>query len=641
MIMPEKITMTNLNAVDENVKKIGNIFPNCITEFIDENGKPCRRIDFDILRQELSNSVVEGAQERYSFSWPNKKKAILLANAPTTNTLRPEIEKSVSFDETKNIFIEGDNLDVLKCLREAYFERVKMIYIDPPYNTGSDFVYEDDFKSSVEAYLKESGQTDEEGNRLFSNLNSDGRYHTNWLNMIYPRLKIARDLLSPDGVIFISIDDNEVANLRKVCDEIFGAMNLVAQIPWQSRASIQNDTDLSVNHEYICVYAKNRRQENRRLKEANKATWYSKDSFVCRPIPLDRDGFDNPDNDPRGPWKADPFDAPNVRENLTYEIVNPNTGDVYLPPPDRHWRVEKKKYEALLADNRIVFGTTGKSKPQLKVFYDEKKDLGSVDNTWFSADRIGTTTAATKALKSLFGNKTYFDTPKPTSLIKKLIYLANVHDGDIVLDFFAGSGSTAQAVMEFNVENNVAIKYLICQIPEKLDAKTKAFKDGYKTISEICLKRLRIANDKLYDSLTTSQAISGYRVFKLSNSNMNEVFYEPEKTDQASLFDLSDNVKQDRTAEDLLIQVMLSLGAPLDCSIEQVIFDTKQVFKVDNGFIMACFENEITEKVIEDIAKEQPRFVVLRDACFSSDSVADNFEQIFKMYAPNTECKVI
>lgn len=459
--------------------------------------------------------------------------------------------------------------------------------------------------------------------------------------MIYPRLKIARDLLSPDGVIFISIDDNEVANLRKVCDEIFGAMNLVAQIPWQSRASIQNDTDLSVNHEYICVYAKNRRQENRRLKEANKATWYSKDSFVCRPIPLDRDGFDNPDNDPRGPWKADPFDAPNVRENLTYEIVNPNTGDVYLPPPDRHWRVEKKKYEALLADNRIVFGTTGKSKPQLKVFYDEKKDLGSVDNTWFSADRIGTTTAATKALKSLFGNKTYFDTPKPTSLIKKLIYLANVHDGDIVLDFFAGSGSTAQAVMEFNVENNVAIKYLICQIPEKLDAKTKAFKDGYKTISEICLKRLRIANDKLYDSLTTSQAISGYRVFKLSNSNMNEVFYEPEKTDQASLFDLSDNVKQDRTAEDLLIQVMLSLGAPLDCSIEQVIFDTKQVFKVDNGFIMACFENEITEKVIEDIAKEQPRFVVLRDACFSSDSVADNFEQIFKMYAPNTECKVI
>lgn len=375
MIVPEKLAMATENVVEGNIEKIREVFPNCVTEFVDGNGKIKYGIDFDLLRQELSRSIVDGNNERYTFSWPNKKNAILLANAPTTNTLRPQIQRSANFEKTKNVFIEGDNLDVLKCLREAYFEKIKMIYIDPPYNTGSNFVYKDDFKSSIKAYLKRSGQVDEEGNRLVSNSESNGRFHTDWLNMIYPRLKVARDLLRPDGVIFISIDDNEVANLRKVCDEIFGATNLVAQIPWQSRASIQNDTDISVNHEYICVYAKNRRQENRRLKESNKTVWSSKDSFVCRPLPLDRSGFDNPDGDPRGPWKADPFDAPNVRDNLTYEIIYPKTGVAYLPPADRHWRVQKKTFEEYLADNRIVFGATGESKPQLKVFYEEKRNL--------------------------------------------------------------------------------------------------------------------------------------------------------------------------------------------------------------------------------------------------------------------------
>lgn len=641
MIVPEKLAMATENVVEGNIEKIREVFPNCVTEFVDGNGKIKYGIDFDLLRQELSTSIVDGNNERYTFSWPNKKNAILLANAPTTNTLRPQIQRSANFEKTKNVFIEGDNLDVLKCLREAYFEKIKMIYIDPPYNTGSNFVYKDDFKSSIKAYLKRSGQVDEEGNRLVSNSESNGRFHTDWLNMIYPRLKVARDLLRPDGVIFISIDDNEVANLRKVCDEIFGATNLVAQIPWQSRASIQNDTDISVNHEYICVYAKNRRQENRRLKESNKTVWSSKDSFVCRPLPLDRSGFDNPDGDPRGPWKADPFDAPNVRDNLTYEIINPKTGVAYLPPADRHWRVQKKTFEEYLADNRIVFGATGESKPQLKVFYEEKKELGSIENTWFSAERIGTTTAATKALKKLFGDKKYFDTPKPTTLLKKLIYLANVQNGDIVLDFFAGSGSTAQPVMEFNSEQNAAVNYLVCQIPEGLDKKSKAFEDGFRTISEICLERLRIADETYANSLIAREGVSGYRAFKLSDSNMNQVFYEPENTIQESLFDLADNVKSDRTSLDLLFQVMLSLGATLDCSIERKEIAGKEVFKVDDGYILACFDMNVTDEVIEAMAKEEPRFAVLRDACFTSDSVADNFEQIFKTYAPNTVCKVI
>lgn len=503
MSTPEKLSITTSNIVDQNVEKIAGFFPNCITQII-ENGKSKKVIDFDKLRQELTDSIVDGPIERYSFNWPEKRKAILLANAPSNKTLRPVRKMSVNFDTTKNIYIEGDNLEVLKCLREAYLGKVKMIYIDPPYNTGNDFVYEDDFKESVTSYLQQSEQIDQDGNRLVANTESNGRFHTDWLNMMYPRLKVARDLLSPDGVIFISIDDHEVCNLRKICDEVFGEENLVSQIPWQSRASIQNDTDISVNHEYICVYAKTRRQKNRRLKESNKSLWYQKDSFVCRPLPLERDNFDNPDNDLRGPWKADPFDAPNIRPNLTYPITNPNTGVQYYPPEDRCWRVEKETYERLFTDNRIIFGTSGESKPQLKVFYEEKKEFGSVDNTWFSADRMGTTTEATKALKKLFGNKKYFDTPKPISLLKHLIYLANVRDEDIVLDFFAGSGSTAQAVMEFNAEYETNLKFVICQIDEPLEEKSKAFKDGLKTISEVCRKRIELADSKINSGSSVS-----------------------------------------------------------------------------------------------------------------------------------------
>ena len=337
----DKLKMQTVNKADENFKKLAAMFPNAVTETIDENGEVVRAIDKDVLMQEISCKVVDGNEERYQFTWPDKKKSGLLANAPINKTLRPVRDDetiptgadsegkpycssgSVDFDNTENLYIEGDNLEVLKLLQETYLGKIKMIYIDPPYNTGHDFVYGDDFSQSTEEYLENSGQFDDDGNRMVQNTESNGRFHTDWLNMLYPRIKLSKSLLRDDGVIFISIDDNEIDNLKKICNEIFGEVNLVAEIPWQSRASIQNDTDFSVNHEYICVYAKNRRQENRRLKESNYSEWHKKESFVCKPLPLDKSKFDNPDNDPRGLWKADPFDAPNVRPNLTYPVVGP------------------------------------------------------------------------------------------------------------------------------------------------------------------------------------------------------------------------------------------------------------------------------------------------------------------------------
>lgn len=378
--MADKLKMQTENLADKNFELLSKMFPNALTETItgyDDDGKPIveRAIDADVLTQEISCKVVEGKDERYQFTWPDKKKAVLLANTPIDKTLRPCREESVDFDNTENLYIEGDNLEVLKLLHETYLGKVKMIYIDPPYNTGNDFVYEDNFIQNTSEYLNNSGQFDEEGKRLTKNLESNGRFHTDWINMIYPRLKLAKDLLSEDGVIFISIDDNEIDALKNVCNEIFGSFNLVAEIPWQSRASIQNDTDFSVNHEYICVYAKNRRQENRRLKESNYAEWHKRDSFVCKPLPLDKSKFDNPDNDPRGLWKADPFDAPNVRPNLTYVVTNPLTGEQHLPPSGRHWRISPDKFSSALADGRIIFGKNGTGRPQMKSYYEEKKNL--------------------------------------------------------------------------------------------------------------------------------------------------------------------------------------------------------------------------------------------------------------------------
>lgn len=637
-----KLKMRTSNKADENYKKLAEMFPNAVTEAIDETtGKVVRAIDKDVLMQEISCKVVDGNEERYQFTWPDKKKSVLLANAPINKTLRPCREESVDFDGTENLYIEGDNLEVLKLLQETYLGKIKMIYIDPPYNTGNDFVYEDDFAENTDEYLANSGQFDDEGNRLVQNTESNGRFHTDWLNMIYPRLKLAKDLLSDDGVIFISIDDNEQENLKKICDEIFGLRNLVAEIPWQSRTSIQNDTDFSVNHEYICVYAKHRRQENRRLKESNYQEWHSRDSFVCKPLPLDKSKFDNPDNDPRGLWKSDPFDAPNVRPNLTYVVTNPLTGEQHLPPSGRCWRISPDRFSSAFADGRIIFGKNGTGRPQMKSFYEEKKEFGSIDNSWFNSERVGTTTNGTKEIMQLFDGKPYFDKPKPTTLLCKLIDLANVQQDSIILDFFSGSATTAHAVMQLNAEDGGKRKFIMVQIPEETSEKSEAYKAGYKNICEIGKERIRRAAKKIAEENPKAKFDGGFRVLKLDSSNMKDVYYNPEDFYSYFLDNLVDNIKEDRTPEDLLFQVMLDLGILLSSKIEESVIGGKKVFNVENNYLIACFDENVTEDVITEIAKHKPYYFVMRDSSMANDSVATNFEQIFASYSPDTIRKVL
>ena len=643
----DKLKMMSRDVVGGNVQKIAALFPQCVTERLDKDSKPELAIDFDKLRAELSNEVLDEGEERYQFTWPDKRAASRLANTPTTQTLRPCREESVDFDTTQNLYIEGDNFDVLKVLRETYLGKVKMIYIDPPYNTGNDFVYNDDFAQGKGDFEAQSGLFDDDGNQTVDpmqrNTESNGRFHTDWLNMIYPRLKVARDLLSDDGVIFISIDENECENLRKMCDEIFGERNLVAQIPWQSRASIQNDTDFSINHEYICVYAKVRRMQNRRLKETNVFEWYKRDSFVCKPLPLDPSKFDNPDNDHRGPWKADPFDAPHVRPNLTYSITNPITGVQHLPPRGRHWRTDNYQFSSALKDGRIIFGKSGEGRPQLKVFYEEKKDFGSVDNSWFSAERIGTATSGTKELMSLFDGASYFETPKPVSLLLKLIYLSNCSENDVILDFFSGSATTAHAVMKLNAEDGGHRKFIMVQLPEVTDEKSEARKAGYKNICEIGKERIRRAGRKVKEEAgVMGQDLDiGFRVLKLDSSNMEDVYYTPDNFDANNLFTLADNIKTDRTSEDLLFQVMLDLGIELSATIRSEELGGRNVWNVDNGYLMACFDRDVNEATITEIAKQKPVYFVMRDASAANDNVLDNFDQLFANYSPDTTCKIL
>ena len=640
----DKLKMHSINKVDENIEKIGKLFPNCITERKNEKGEVEYAIDFDMLKQELSSVVVEGNDERYQFTWPDKKKSILLANAPIAKTLRPCREDSVDFDNTENLYIEGDNLDVLKLLQETYLGKIKMIYIDPPYNTGHDFVYEDDFAQNAEEYIANSGQFDTEGNRLVQNTESNGRFHTDWLNMIYPRLRLAKSLLKDNGVVFISIDDNELNNLLRLCNEVYGENNLVAIFPWQSRLSMQNDTDISSNHEYVVAYAKNRRQENRRLKESNSSLWYNDPTFACLPLPINKDNYDNPDNDPRGPWKADPFDAPNIRPNLTYAIINPKTGEEHWPPQGRHWRTEEKNYKKWLEDNRIVFGKNGDGRPQLKVFYNEKKEFGSVDTTWWTGEKCGTATQGTKEQMQLFDGFAPFDTPKPVKMIKQILTLVSrPNDNDIILDFFSGSGTTAHAVFEKNSEDEGNRRFILVQLDESTSENSQARKKGYDTIPQIGKERIRRAGAKIKEEspMTTVGLDTGFRVLKLDSTNMKDVYYNPADY-ELSLFDnLADNIKEDRTPEDLLFQVMLDLGVLLSSKIEESTIGGKKVFNVADGFLYACFDNNVTEDVITEIAKKNPYYFVMRDSSMANDSVATNFDQIFTTYSPDTVRKVL
>ena len=585
-----------------------------------------RSIDFDKLRQLLSSDIVEGNEERYQFTWPDKRKAILAANAPINATLRPCPEESVDFDTTQNLYIEGDNLDVLKCLKETYLHKVKMIYIDPPYNTGNDFVYEDDFAESAAEYLANSGQFDEQGNRLVTNTESNGRFHTDWLNMIYPRLKVARDFLTEDGVIFISIDDNEVENLRKVCDEIFGESNFIATLVWERAYSPKNDAKyISNSHDYVLMYAKSAANfvigRLERTAEANAR-------------------YSNPDNDPRGVWKPSDMSVKTYNAECDYSITTPS-GRVVEPPAGRCWSLSRNAFRERLQDNRIWFGSDGSSVPCIKRFITELKHDGMAPTSILFYKDVGHSQEGAQEVVSLFGDKGVFDGPKPVRLLERLITLANLKEDSIVLDFFSGSATTAHAVMKKNVEKEKNCRFIMVQLPEEVSDKKKD--QGYKNICEIGKERIRRAGAKIKEENPekAQNLDTGFRVLKLDSSNMKDVFYSPKETSQLEMFTLVDNVKDDRTSGDLLFQVMLELGATLDSKIEESVVDGKTIYNVADGYLVACFDQEVSDDVVKAIAKMQPTYAVLRDTSLANDATATNFEQIFKTYAPNTTTKIL
>lgn len=632
--------MHTQDIVDVNVGKIGKLFPNCLTERIGENGRLEHAIDFDKLRVELSKGIVEGQQERYQFTWPGKREAMRIANTPTNMTLRPDRESSVDFDNTGNLYIEGDNLEVLKILREDYLGKVKMIYIDPPYNTGNDFVYEDDFSQTPGEFRGKSGMFDEDGNMILQNYEvnseSNGRFHTDWLNMIYPRLKVARDLLTEDGVIFISIDDNEVENLRKVCDEVFGERNFIAQLIWERAFSPKNDARfVSNSHDYVLMFTRNI------------------DSFVIGRLDRTAEAnarYSNPDNDPRGVWMSSDISVKTYNAACDYPITTPS-GKIIEPPAGRCWSLSKKAFFERLQDNRIWFGPNGDNTPRIKRFLSELKFDGMAPTSILFYKDVGHSQEGAQEVVSLFGDKGVFDGPKPVRLLQRLITLANLKDDSIVLDFFSGSATTAHALMKTNLEKGTDRKFILVQLPEKVSDKKKD--QGYGTICEIGKERIRRAGKKILEELATKKAENGlfdkeseptrldvgFRVLKLDTSNMQDVYYTPEDSSAATLFD--DNVKPDRTPEDLLFQVMLEYNLPLSAKIERKTIAGKEVFSVNDDYLIACFDENVNETVITEVAKRKPLYFIMRDSSLSSDQVADNFEQIFNAYSKDTIRRIL
>ena len=696
--MTTHLKMHSMNKIDENIAKIATLFPNCVTEAKDENGEITHKIDFDMLKQELSHSLVEGREERYQFTWPDKKQAILTANAPINKTLRPCREESVNFDKTENLYIEGDNLEVLKLLQETYLGKIKMIYIDPPYNTGNDFVYNDEFSFSSSEFSERNGNFDEEGNLLVDNYTrnteSNGRFHTDWLNMMYPRLKLARDLLSDDGVIFISIDDNEVENLKKICDEIFGSVNFVATFPWRKRTA-KSDVPFGVSQDYewIVVYAKSNMFEA--SIEGGNRKYYETSDFPGRP------------------WRIHDMTKQTTaseRPNSFFTMINPKNGEEFPCDPNRTWRITKDTFQSYYDANEIVFPGDYDflkiSKPVARYFKD--KDMakagdkfGRISVSTKFPDDIGMSQDGTKEIKSIFG-VIPFGFPKNTKLLSYLLKIATEKEDSLILDFFSGSATTAHAVMQLNAEDGGNRKFIMVQLPEPCDEKSEAYKAGYKNICEIGKERIRRAGRKIAEStiqmgggmenslfensLTTSaktplgvsnpcdniggvagvspaegvaenaQAVGargrlppsdinkldiGFRVLKCDTSNMEDVYYTPDHIDTNDLF--KNNIKSDRTPEDLLFQVMLDLGVMLSSKIETKQINSKEVFCVESNYLMACFDDSVDEKTITEIAKEKPYYFVMRDPANSKDgdSLITNFEQIFTTYSPETVRKIL
>ncbi len=630
----EKLKMQTADMAERNVELLGQMFPNCLTETINADGKLVRAIDFDKLRQELACEVVEGAEERYQFTWPDKRAAIRLANAPTNKTLRPCREESVDFDNTENLYIEGDNLEVLKLLRENYLGKVKMIYIDPPYNTGNDFVYNDDFAQGKAEFEAQSGLFDEEGRRMadpmVQNTESNGRFHTDWLNMIYPRLKVAKDLLADDGVIFISIDDCEVRNLKCICDEVFGEVNFVAQFIWKSRQNKDNRnvTGVSIDHEYILCYS--RRANCRALKGADRKT----------------DQYTNPDNDPRGPWTSANMAgllSADLRPNCHYDLINPKTGINY-GRPKMGWRYDKNTMNRLIDEDRIIWPEDPNGRPRKKSFLSEIKEVLPGFSSLVGQDIY--TRMATLEVEEVMGER-YFDFPKPSKLIKDFVQQSSISDS-LILDFFSGSATTAHAVMQLNAEDGGNRRFIMVQLPELTDEKSEAYKAGYKNICEIGKERIRRAGRKIKEENASKEGIErldvGFRVLKLDESNMADVYYTPADTPiQTTLaFDaLVDNIREGRTAEDLLFQVLPECNLPLSSKIEIREIHGKKVFVVEDGYLMACFDKDINEAVITAIAKEKPYYFVMCDRSIATDNVADNFDQIFNAYSKETVRRIL
>lgn len=632
----EKLKMHTPDLAEENYKKLAALFPDAVTETKDENGNTVRAIDKDVLMQEINAKVVDDGQERYQFTWPDKRKAVVLANAPIAKTLRFEKEKSVGRDGTpggtdsENIYIEGDNLDALKLLQETYLGKVKMIYIDPPYNTGNDFIYEDDFSQKAENYAENSGQTDEEGNRLVQNSESNGRFHTDWLNMLYPRLCLAKDLLANDGLIFISIDEHESHNLRKICDEIFGAQNFITQIVWEKRYTRSNNARrFTTLTEPVVCYAKNIMFVSDIKERRNEKA----DSI-----------YSNPDNDPRGPWTSVSYVNPaskNQRPNLVYKLHNPITG-ADVEHPTNAWKYERATYEKHVKENRLYWGKNGENVyPRLKKYLFEMEG-GMVPVDLWRQQITGTTDQASKELESLLGRK-IFNFPKPKELVMRIVSLiinGNKRENGIILDFFSGSGTSAHAVMQLNAEDNGHRKYILMQLPAETGETSEAYKMGYKTICDIGEERIRRAGKKIKEE-TGADIDYGFRCFRVDSSNMKDVYYKPSDVKQAELDLFTDNIKEDRTPEDLLIQVMLDLGVLLSSKVEEEEMAGKKVFSVADGYLIACFDRDVTDDVVTAIARKHPFYAVFRDSSFSSDSVAANFEQIFDTYSPQTVRKVL
>ena len=618
--MMDKLKMHSVNKVDENIAKIGALFPNCLTERKNENGEVEYAIDFDMLKQELSAVVVEGNEERYQFTWPDKKKSILLANAPIAKTLRPCREESVDFDNTENLYIEGDNLDVLKLLQETYLGKIKMIYIDPPYNTGNDFVYNDDFAESADEYLANSGQFDDEGNRLVQNTESNGRYHTDWLNMIYPRLKLAKDLLADDGVIFISIDDNEVYNLKKICDEVFGVSNFIGCFLWKKKSTSTNVANalVSPQTDYQLCYGKKVSPQSLNRRET---------SVEDREYPF---------SDELGNYRTTVIEKKDSGDYARATMKFPILG-VY-PREGKRWQIGEKTARQLEKTNRFLIDN---GVIKLKIYECDDKSTFSANPTLL-LDCGSTDSAAKETNVGLFNQAELFSNPKPTALLQHLLRMGTQKDS-VILDFFSGSATTAHAVMQLNAEDGGNRKFIMVQLPEETAEKSEAYKAGYRNICEIGKERIRRAGAKIKEEnpLTTADLDTGFRVLKLDSTNMKDVYYNPEEF-EATLFDtLEDNIKEDRTPEDLLFQVMLDLGVLLSSKIEETEIAGKKVFNVADNFLIACFDENVTDETITAIAKQKPYYFVMRDSSMASDSVATNFDQIFATYSPDTVRKVL